>query len=67
MKFSVMVVLVIIVAQGLSERRLVSVNFLVTGIAYDLLPHWATFFWVFFTMLAIHTGRQRLASQQPAT
>ena len=67
--------IVVVVVRGFKLREpgnqatlavgLVSVNFLVTGIAYDLLPHWATFFWVFFAMLAIHAGTQRTASQQP--
>ncbi len=35
----------------------VTVNFMVTGIFYDLLPHWGTFFLVFFTMLAMHGGQ----------
>lgn len=44
---------------------LVSVNFLVTGITYDLLPHWATFFLVFFAMLAMHSGKSNI--KKPAT
>ncbi len=34
----------------------VSINFLITGITYDILPHWGSFFLVFLTMLAIHSG-----------
>lgn len=32
----------------------ISINFLITGITYDILPHWGSFFLVFLTMLAIH-------------
>lgn len=49
--------IVVVVVRGFKIREpgnqaslavgLVSVNFLVTGMTYDLLPHWATFFLVF--------------------
>lgn len=67
--------IVVVVVRGFKIREpgnqaslavgVVSVNFLVTGITYDLLPHWATFFWLFCAMLAIHAGIQYTASQQP--
>ena len=44
---------------------LVSTNFLVTGITYDILPHWGTFFLVLLVMLAIH-GKE-LDMPQPVT
>ena len=35
---------------------LVSTNFLVTGITYDILPHWGTFFLVLLSTMAIHNN-----------
>jgi hypothetical protein len=67
-----LVLIIVVVARGLRIREthnqaslavgLVSVNFLVTGLTYDILPHWGTFFLVFFTMLAIHAGNNTPSS-----
>ena len=61
----ILIVGVVIKSLRMREQRnqaklavlLVSTNFLVTGITYDILPHWGTFFLVFFTMLAIHADK----------
>ena len=41
----------------------VTINFLVTGMTYDLLAHWGSFFLVFLTMLAIHCRNSNVKLQ----